>query len=201
MSTNSTIKMDQEKSSHLNRTFDGSISLTRSEESGEGIYLLSFSSEQPYMRWFGNEILDHSEKAVNLDRLNSIGCVLFNHHRDDVIGRIHKAWVDNGKGYAEISFDDDEFSQKIKNKVDTKTLTGVSVGYSVDAWEEVLPGKTSTDGFAGPCQIARSWFPYEISIVSVPADETVGVGRMLETNDNLTNLDFAERQIQINKNY
>jgi len=29
----------------------------------------------------------------------------------------------------------------------------VSVGYSVDAWEEVLPGKTSTDGFAGPCQI------------------------------------------------
>ena len=77
----------------------------------------------------------------------------------------------------------------------------MSVGYSVDVWEEVLPGKTSTDGFAGPCQIARSWFPYEISIVSVPADETVGVGRMLETNDNLTNLDFAERQIQINKNY
>lgn len=193
---------NQEKSSHLNRTINGSISFVRSDdEKEEGKYLLSFSSQKPYERWFGTEILDHSEKAVNLERLNSIGCLLFNHHRDDVIGKINRAWIENGKGYAEVTFDDDEFSQKIKKKVDNKTLTGVSVGYSVDSWEEVTIGRKSADGFSGPCQIARSWFPYEISIVSVPADETVGVGRMLETNDNLTNLDFAERQIQINKNY
>lgn len=49
--------------------------------------------------------------------------------------------------------------------------------YSVDSWEEVVAGKTSADGrFTGPCQIARKWTPLEVSIVSVPADATVGVG-------------------------
>ena len=40
-----------------------------------------------------------------------------------------------------------------------------------------MPGKQSSDGrFTGPCSIAKRWTPYEISIVSVPADPTVGVG-------------------------
>ena len=41
-----------------------------------------------------------------------------------------------------------------------------------------MAGKTSADGrFTGPCQIARKWTPLEVSIVSMPADATVGVGR------------------------
>lgn len=59
------------------------------EEEGEGRKVaLSFSSEEPYERFFGPEILDHAEGAVNLSRLNSIGCVLYNHNRDKVIGKI-----------------------------------------------------------------------------------------------------------------
>jgi hypothetical protein len=68
----------------------------------------------------------------------------------------------------------------------------------VDAWEEVAAGKTSTDGrFTGPCQIARKWTPMEVSIVSVPADATVGVGR---SDDGPPDLSMYERQIQTNKN-
>jgi HK97 family phage prohead protease len=142
---------------------------------------LSFSSEEPYERWFGIEILSHKEGAVDLTRLNEIGCLLFNHDRDKVIGRIDKAWVENGRGYALVTFDEDPESDVIYQKVKSGTLKGVSVGYRVDSWEEVAAGKTSSDGkHMGPCSIAVKWQPFEISIVSVPADPTVGVGREME---------------------
>ena len=142
---------------------------------------MSFSSEAPYDRWFGPEILDHAEGAVDLTRLNEIGVVLFNHNRDAVIGKIERAWLENGRGEAEITFDTDEESEKIYQKVKNGTLKGVSVGYLVDSWEEVMPNKKSADGrFTGPCSIARKWVPYEISIVSVPADASVGVGRTVD---------------------
>lgn len=147
----------------------------------ERTFRLSFSSEAPYDRWFGTEILDHSEGAVNLERLNSIGVILYNHDRDAVIGKVEHAWLENGRGEAEITFDSDEESEKIYQKVKSKTLKGVSVGYLVDSWEEVMPNKQSADGrFTGPCSIARKWTPFEISIVSVPADPSVGVGRSME---------------------
>lgn len=149
-------------------------------EGKERTFRLSFSSEAPYDRWFGTEILDHSEGAVNMERLNSIGVLLFNHDRDVVIGKIERAWLENGRGEAEITFDSDEESEKIFQKVKNKTLKGVSVGYLVDSWEEVMPNKQSADGrFTGPCSIARKWTPFEISIVSVPADPSVGVGRSI----------------------
>ena len=38
---------------------------------------ISFSSEEPYRRWFGMEILDHAENALDLSRLNDVGVLLF----------------------------------------------------------------------------------------------------------------------------
>lgn len=178
-------------------------------EGNERKFVLSFSSEEPYTRWFGQEILDHSGDAVDLDRLNEIGCVLFNHNRDKVCGKINRAWIENSRGYAEIEFDEDEQSDVIYQKVASGTLKGVSVGYIVDNWEEVMPNKQSEDGrFTGPCSIARKWAPYEVSIVSVPADPTVGVGRSEEEPDaengseqeRAASMDLMERQLQINKN-
>ena len=175
-------------------------------EGSERSFILSFSSEEPYTRWFGQEILDHSEGCVDLDRLNSIGCVLFNHNRDAVCGKIKRAWIEEARGCAEIEFDSDEASETIYQKVKNETLKGVSVGYMVDDWEEVMPNKTSGDGrFTGPCSIAKRWAPYEISIVSVPADPTVGVGREIEEGhgdgqDRTFSLDMYERQLQINQN-
>lgn len=173
-------------------------------EGNERKFILSFSSEEPYERWWGTEILDHSEGAINLERLNEIGCLLFNHNRDSVIGKINKAWLENGRGQAEVEFDSDEESEKIYQKVKSGTLKGVSVGYSIDSWEEVAANKTSADGrFTGPCDIARKWTPYEISIVSIPADPTVGVGRQLEKENNKKSdsmLSYYEKQLQINQN-
>ena len=168
-------------------------------EGKERNFILSFSSEEPVSRWFGDEILEHTPEAVDLTRINEIGCVLYNHNRDAVVGKVIKAWVENNRGYAEIRFDEDEQSEIIFQKVRNKTLQGVSIGYRVEVWEEVKPNAKSTDGrFNGPCEIAKRWWPYEISIVSVPADSTVGVGREIEEIEN--SLSIYERQIQINKN-
>lgn len=169
-------------------------------EGNERKFTLSFSSEEPYERWYGMEILDHGPGAVDLTRLNEIGCLLFNHNRDKVIGKVNRAWVDGSRGYAEVEFDTDADSEIIYQKVRSGTLKGVSVGYRIDSFEEVMAGKTSADGrFTGPCEIARKWWPFEISIVSVPADATVGVGRDADQPGEVP-LDVYECQLQINQN-
>lgn len=180
----------------------------KDDEENSRKFILSFSSEEPYERCWGSEILDHSDGAVDLNRLNSIGVVLFNHKRDYVIGKVNKAWIENNRGYAEIEFDNDDASELIYQKVKSGTLKGVSVGYCIDSIEEVGANKTSADGrFTGPCYIARKWQPYEISIVSVPADETVGVGRDAEfinlqspAKSKGDTLSVVDATLQINKN-
>lgn len=171
-------------------------------EGNERKFTLSFSSEEPYERWWGIEILDHAEGAVDLTRLNDIGVLLFNHNRDFVIGKILRAWTENNRGCAEVEFDTDEQAEVIFQKVRGGTLKGVSIGYRIDSLEEVQAGKTSADGrFTGPAEIARKWWPFEISIVSVPADGTVGVGREIDRSGASVPLSLNERQLQINKNF
>lgn len=165
---------------------------------------LSFSSEEPYSRWFGEEILSHGPGAVDLSRLNDIGCVLYNHNRDKVIGRIDSAWIKDKRGCAMVTFDEDAESDVIYQKVRSGTLKAVSVGYRVDTWEEVSAGSTSSSGeYVGPCSVGLKWEPYEISIVSVPADPTVGVSRDLEDESLERAVDYSvyERQMQLNHNY
>ena len=175
----------------------------RAVEGEDRTFELSFSSEEAYTRWWGVEILDHTPGCVDLERINSIGCLLYNHNRDKVLGKVLKAWNDGTRCSAKVQFDDDAEADVIYKKVENKTLKGVSVGYMVGSWEEVAPNSKSADGrFTGPCDIAKRWEPYEISIVSVPADPTVGVGRNMEENhtDNRRMLDVYIRQLQINKN-
>ncbi len=138
---------------------------------------LSFSSEEPYERWFGIEVLSHQEGAVDLTRLNEIGVLLFNHDRNQVIGQIVSATVDAkaGRSTATVRFDTDEESEKIYQKVKSGTLKGVSVGYIVNEFTvEESDNKGEPDTYT-----ATKWMPYEISIVSIPADPTVGVGRSI----------------------
>ena len=144
---------------------------------------LSFSSETPYGRWFGDEILCHDEECINLERFNNgLGTVLFNHDRDAVVGHIEKVWLEDNRGKALARFDTDEQSETIFQKVQSGTLQGVSVGYAIYRYEVLKDEDTkSTNGrFNGPAYVVTDWEPLEISIVSVPADATVGVGRSAE---------------------
>lgn len=193
-------KNSKERGGDMQRFFSDCSIRALEGEGKERRFILSFSSEEPYDRWWGTEILSHAEGAVDLERINSIGCVLYNHNRDKVIGKVIRAWIEDGRGNAEIEFDQDVDSEIIFQKVKSGTLKGVSVGYLVAVWEEVAANKKSSDGrFTGPCDVATKWIPYEISIVSIPADPTVGVGRSREEKG-VGSFYFYEKQLQINTN-
>ena len=89
----------------------------KADEENGNVFELSFSSEEPYMRYFGNEILDHADGACDLSRLNEIGVVLFNHDRDKVIGKIENAWIEENRGKAKIKFDSDDNGEGNKRHI------------------------------------------------------------------------------------
>lgn len=159
---------------------------------------VSFSSEQAYTRWYGVEILQHEADSIDLSRLNNIGVSLYNHNRDYVLGKIENARLDvnDKRTYCDIVFDNDEAADLVFQKVSSGTLKGVSVGYRVDCWEEIAAGKTSSNGrFTGPAFVATKWTPYEVSIVSIPADDSVGVGRNFEeSNPYIRNISKKENE-------
>lgn len=146
---------------------------------------LSFASEEPCPDFWGDpEILRCTEAAADITRFaNGVMPVLYNHNRNDVIGRPTRIWFENGRAFAEIQFDEDEESTRIWNKVQSGSLRGVSVGYRVKEYRVVKKGEVSADGIQGPAYVAERWEVYEISIVSMPADTTVGVGRSLNIDD------------------
>lgn len=163
---------------------------------------LSFASEAPVSRWYGNEILQIDESSVDMQRVdNGLCCLLFNHNSNKVIGKVLRTWIEDSKAKAEVQFDEDDESDAIFNKVKNGTLRGVSVGYVVNNWEEVQANSVSTNGkFAGPAYVAVRWSVYEISIVSVPADSEVGVGRSLGGENNMNNPVDPKTNVEPNTN-
>lgn len=144
--------------------------------------IVSFASEEPCERWFGTEILEVDSLAMDLNRFqNGLGCLLYNHNRDAVIGSIKKVWIDGNKAYASVEFDTDEESETIYQKVQKGTLKGISVGYAVKEYTDLRDNEIMANGrIKGPAYVASKWEAYEISIVSVPADASVGVNRSLD---------------------
>jgi HK97 family phage major capsid protein/HK97 family phage prohead protease len=131
-----------------------------------------FSSEYPVARYFGNEILQHDERSVDLGRLNDSAPLLFNHDPNKVIGVVERAWIDGKKkrGYVNVRFSRNAFAQEVLADVRDGVLRNVSFGYAINEMEQRGSGDF----------VATSWSPYEVSVVSIPADPTVGVGRALD---------------------
>ncbi len=135
---------------------------------------LAFASDEPYERWWGTEILDCTAAAVNLQRLNNRHPLLLDHDREHQIGVVERAWVDSDrKCRAVVRFSRSGRAEEIFQDVQDGIRELVSVGYSID--DMVLESRSDDEA---TYRVTR-WTPYEISIVSIPADATVGVGRSL----------------------
>lgn len=136
---------------------------------------LAFSSELPVERWFGFEVLDHSPSSIRLDRLRDGAPLLLNHDWDDQIGVIESVTIgDDRRGRAIVRFSRNKDADEIFQDVMDGIRRHVSVGYRILAAKlEEIEGGDDTYRII-------DWEPYEISIVSVPADPSVGVGRSLE---------------------
>ena len=131
-----------------------------------------FSSEFPVARYFGNEVLSHDREAADLARLNDSAPLLFNHDPNKVVGVVERAWIDGKKkrGYVSVRFSRNSFAQEVLADVKDGVLRNVSFGYQIEDMEQRGSGDF----------VATRWSPYEVSVVSIPADPTVGVGRALD---------------------
>lgn len=136
---------------------------------------LSFASETPVERWFGNEILECTENACNMARLNDGGALLVQHDANDQIGVVTKAYVKGGKCRAIVRFSKSQRGQEMFQDVIDGIRSLVSVGYRVN--NMVL---AESDADAGDSYRVTEWCAHEVSLVSIPADPSVGVGRSQE---------------------
>ena len=130
-----------------------------------------FSSEMPVERWFGDEVLSHKSGAADLTRLNDGAPLLFNHNMDEIIGVVEEARIGSDKrGYARVRFAKTARADEVLGMVNDGILRNVSFGYRIaEMTESVKDGKSTF--------MATRWEPYEISAVTIPADNSVGFGR------------------------
>ncbi len=145
---------------------------------------IAFSSTQPYQRQFWDEqnqemvvldeILVHTPEAVDLSRLNNNAPLLFNHNFDNHIGVVCDARIDaDNVGRALVKFSKHgTLANDIRNKVIEGTMEKISVGYDIKEYHI---------DYAKSQLIVSKWIPHEISWVTVPADDSVGLNRSLNT--------------------
>lgn len=135
---------------------------------------LAFSSEAPVAGRSGMEVLDHGDGA-DFSRLNSGAPLLLNHNPWDQIGVVEKAWKGaDKKGRATVRFSKNPQADAIYQDVKDGIRRNVSVGYDHDAPRQEM------DGAGNQIMRIRNWLPLELSIVPIPGDASVGVGRALD---------------------
>jgi HK97 family phage major capsid protein/HK97 family phage prohead protease len=154
---------------------------------------LSFSSEAPYRRWWGIEILDHTPSSVRLDRLKSGGPLLIDHQNSirNQVGIIESVEICADRvGRAVVRFGSDAESDAVFQKVKDGIVRNVSVGYIIHRAELV----GDDDGV----EIYRvtDWEPLEISLVAVPADTSVGIDRSFDGGEDVIQIIEKEKQVE-----
>ncbi len=142
-------------------------------ESNDMIIELSASSEEPYKRWWGTEILSHEPEAVSMARVSDGASLLWMHQWDKYIGVITSARIEDKKLKCTVKFDQHDFAVQIYNSIKSGILSKVSIGYQIHEMKLIEMDKDSGED----TYLITKWTPLEVSIVTVPADNTVGVGR------------------------
>ena len=135
---------------------------------------MSISSEMPVGRSYGEEVLDHNPESIDLSFLNSGRApLLMDHDPERQIGVIESVNLDGSarKLRATVRFGKSALASEVYGDVADLIRGNVSIGYSIAKMVKENDGRTYR---------ATNWRPVEVSIVSIPADVSVGVGRSAE---------------------
>lgn len=161
----------------LSETFErgAKVDVVKIDEANRTVEL-SFASEIEVERWYGLEVLEMTPRAAELNRLNNGGALLSDHNTRAQIGRVMKAWIgDDRRAHALVKFSQRAAAQDEFQDVIDGIRTNISFGYRVlDYHTEVGKGNTPDK------RTVTRWEAYEISLVAVPADPSVGIGRAQE---------------------
>jgi len=163
---------DEIKVGRLARDFTSAdITINRAAESGPLRLSFPASSEAPVERWFGTEVLSHQASAIRMERVaTGAAPLLFNHDWNDPIGMIDAGRIQGGRLWVDAHLFDTARAAEVAKMVEGG-LRNVSIGYEiVEMTESAKQTYTATE-----------WLPLEVSIVTVPADASVGLGRSAES--------------------
>lgn len=132
----------------------------------------SLSSETPVHRpGLGREILSHAPGAIDLSR--SPLPLITSHNRDETpVGIVENLAIAGGKLRGILRFGASERALDVWKDVQAGVLRSISIGYSII---------TATP--QGDDYLVSRWMPYEASLVAVPADPNVGIGRSFSTGN------------------
>jgi HK97 family phage prohead protease len=134
---------------------------------------MALSSEEPVERSFGVEILEHSDEAIDLSFLASGRApLLLDHDPQKQVGVIESVDLDGSarRLRATVRFGKNGLAREAFDDVVDGIRANVSIGYAINKMERQDKDK----------YVAKSWRPVEASLVSIPADVSVGVGRSSE---------------------
>lgn len=170
MNTTSILKKLQSEPLHRNFSIDrGSV------KDGSRTVDLAFATNRPIQHWFGKLKLSMNSKAMRNERLKSGAALLVDHDWKDVVGVVEKHSIGaDGVARATVRFGESVRATEIFQDVQTGIRQNVSVGFLIHSLEMENDGKAG-DGI--PIYRSDDWEPFEISIVSVPADIKAGIGR------------------------
>lgn len=132
---------------------------------------IAVSSELAVDRSFGREILVHESQAIDMGFVASGRApLLLDHDPERQIGVIESVELSEDRVLrAKVRFGRSALAQEVFQDVVDGIRSNVSVGYRVNKMER---STTNKDEY-----LVRSWSPLEVSVVSIPADPSVGVGR------------------------
>ena len=130
----------------------------------------SLSSESPVDRFFGREILVHDSDAVDLSRAGDGLPLLWNHNTDEPIGVVERIKIKDGKLRGVLRFSNNKKAIEVFNDVRDGFLKNISIGYQVNKFEEQANSNDIR---------VTGWTLLESSVVTVPADASVGINRSL----------------------
>jgi HK97 family phage major capsid protein/HK97 family phage prohead protease len=148
---------------------------------------LAFASETPYERYWGIEILDCTPGSMRTGRLRSGANLLCDHDTKDVVGVIESVEIGADRvGRAVVRFGKSVRAEEVWQDVLGGIRRNVSVGYMIHK-AQLVETKDGVETYR-----VTDWEPFEVSLVSVPADASVGVGRSLETVQVTSECDDAE---------
>ena len=153
---------------------------------------IAISSEEPVPRSFGLEVLEHSQEAINLSFLASGRApLLLDHDPEKQIGVIESVELDSSarRLRATVRFGKGALAREAFDDVMDGIRTNISVGYAITKLE-----RKDKDTY-----VARSWMPMEASLVSIPADVTVGVGRSSDTSTNQPVVTFVKEDTKMSE--
>lgn len=138
----------------------------------------ALSTETPVRRVFGDEVLEHSEGAIDMSRAEGGLPLLVNHDNQALpIGRVENIALGNDRKLrGELVFSEStQAARDAWSLVEDGTLTDVSISYRILDYEA---GRSGDDTF-----LVTRWQPYEVSCVSCPADGAAGIGRTLDPDE------------------